>query len=92
MISFKVIILLIFIIGLIIVVRETTKMTLKCPKNEIQYKYLPRNLDLDLVESKDVDNIFKSMFQDNQPWVGTKKTYLKNIRKIDGNNLVQSFN
>ena len=69
----KKIIIFIFIIGVIIVVREITKLSYQCPKKEIIYKYLPRNLDMDIDDSKDINLIFSSMFQKVEPWIGKTK-------------------
>ena len=82
MLSFKTFIVIIFIIGLVIVVREVTKLSLQCPKTQIEYKYIPRTLDLDVLESKDVDKIFKTMFQTAEPWIGTSRADSNKIRKL----------
>ena len=55
MLSFKNFILILFIIGIIIVTREVTKMTYQCPIKEVEYKYVPRSLDMDIKSSADVD-------------------------------------
>ena len=83
MISFKSIFVIIIILGLIIVVYELTKRTFQCPnKPEIEYRYLPRTLDMDIQDSKDVDKIFKTMFQKAEPWVGTSRADAQKIRRI----------
>lgn len=87
MFGFKSIIMIIFIIGLVIVVRELTRMSFKCPVPDIEYKYMPRTLDLDLKDSKDVDAIFKTMFQASEPWIGTSRADSAKIRKIAANKL-----
>lgn len=69
----KKIIILVFIIGLIIVVREMTILSYTCPKKEIEYKYLPRTLDMELDDSKNIDIIFSSMFQKAEPWFGSSR-------------------
>jgi len=80
----KKIIIFIFIIGVIIVVKEITKLSYQCPKKEIIYKYLPRSLDMDIDDSKDINLIFSSMFQKAEPWIGSiKNNDTENIlRKI----------
>lgn len=85
MLTFKNLILLIFIIGIIIVTREVTKMSSECPKKEIEYKYMPRTLDIDMKDSADVDKIFKRMFQIAEPWVGTSRADSNKFRKITNN-------
>jgi len=80
----KKIIIIIFIIGVVIVVREMTKLSYQCQKKEIIYKYLPRDLDMDLEDSKDINLIFSTMFQKAEPWVGSvRNNETENIlRKI----------
>jgi len=85
MLTFKNLILIIFIIGIIIVTREATKMSFKCPKKEVEYKYMPRTLDIDLKNSADVDKIFKRMFQIAEPWVGTSRADSNKFRTIENN-------
>jgi hypothetical protein len=82
MLSFKNIILVLFIIGLVMITHEATKMTYKCPKKEIKYKYLPRTLDLDVADSAEVEKIFKTMFERAEPWLGTSRADSNKFRKI----------
>jgi hypothetical protein len=77
----KFIILILFLSGCCLVIYYFLKLNLKCPKPEIQYKYIPRNLDIDLYESKDVSKIFNLMFDKPEPWIGTSNldfNYIKN--------------
>ena len=83
MLTFKNLIILIFIIGIIIVTREVTKMSSECPKKEIEYKYMPRTLDIDMKDSADVDKIFKRMFQIAEPWVGTSRADANKFRILE---------
>ena len=83
MLTFKNLILIIFIIGIIIVTREATKMSFKCPKKEVEYKYMPRTLDVDLKDSANVDKIFKRMFQTTEPWVGTSRADANKFKTIE---------
>ena len=88
MISFRSLFVIILIIGMMIVVSEITKMTFSCPiKPEIEYRYMPRTLDIDVADSKDVDKIFKTMFQKAEPWVGTSRADVQKIRRIEQNKL-----
>lgn len=83
MISFGSIFVIMMVIGLIIVVYEITKRTFKCSnEKEIEYRYLPRTLDMDIQDSKDVDKIFKTMFQKAEPWVGTSRADAQKIRRL----------
>lgn len=85
MLTFKNLILIIFIIGIIIVTREATKMSFKCPTKDVEYKYMPRTLDIDLKESANIDKIFKRMFQIAEPWVGTSRANTNKFRTITNN-------
>lgn len=91
MLSFKNFILVLFIIGIVIVTMEVTKMSYQCPVKEIEYKYMPRSLDMDLKDSADVDKIFRTMFQSAEPWVGTSRADSNKFRKIEANRAVQGF-
>jgi len=90
MLSFKNFILVLFIIGIIIVTSQVTKMTYECPRKEIEYKYIPRSLDMDIKDSADVDKIFRTMFQSAEPWVGTSRADSNKFRKLEANKLVQN--
>jgi hypothetical protein len=90
MLSFKNFILVLFIIGIVIVTKEVTKMTYECPRKEIEYKYIPRSLDMDIQDSADVDKIFRTMFQSAEPWVGSARADSNKFRKIEANKLVQN--
>ena len=82
MLRFKNFILILFIIGIIIITMEITKQTYQCPLKEIEYRYVPRTLDMDIKDSADVDKIFKTMFQSAEPWVGTSRADSNKFRKI----------
>ena len=86
MLTFKNFLLLIFIIGIVIVTKEVTKMTYECPIKEIEYKYMPRSLDMDIKDSADVDKIFKRMFNSAEPWIGTSRADSNKFRKIINKN------
>ncbi len=90
MLSFKNFILVLFIIGIVIVTSEVTKMTYECPRKEIEYKYVPRSLDMDIKDSAEVDKIFRTMFQSAEPWVGTSRADSNKFRKIEANKLMQN--
>lgn len=81
---------MLFIIGIIIVTSEVTKMTYECPRKEIEYKYVPRSLDMDIKDSADVDKIFRTMFQSAEPWIGSSRADSNKFRKIEANKLVKN--
>jgi hypothetical protein len=90
MLTFKNFILVLFIIGIIIVTSQVTKMTYECPKKEIEYKYVPRSLDMDLKDSANVDKIFRTMFQSAEPWAGSSRADSNKFRKIEASKLIQN--
>lgn len=71
--------------------REVTKMTYQCPVKEIEYKYIPRSLDMDLKDSAEVDKIFKTMFQTAEPWIGTSRADSNKFRKIEAKRIAQGY-
>ena len=91
MLSFKNFILVLFVIGIIIVTMEVTKMTYQCPIKETEYKYVPRSLDMDLKDSANVDKIFRTMFQSAEPWVGSSRADSNKFRKIEVKKLDQNL-
>lgn len=91
MLSFKNFILVLFVIGIVIVTMEVTKMTYQCPIKETEYKYIPRTLDMDLKDSANVDKIFKTMFQSAEPWIGSSRADSNKFRKIEATKLDQTF-
>jgi hypothetical protein len=78
----KIITYILFLIGIIFIVIDITKMSIKYPKKEIEYKYIPRTLDIDIEESANVDKIFSRMFQNAEPWIGTSRSESTKIRKL----------
>lgn len=64
-------ILLIFIfIGILLIVVDITRSETKCSSNKIIYRYIPRTLDEELNEPAYAGDIFESMFNQSNPWIG----------------------
>jgi hypothetical protein len=82
MLTFKNFILLMFIIGIIIITKEVTKRTYECPKKEIEYRYMPKTMDMDIIDSNNIDKIFKSMFQGSEPWISSYRADSNKFRKL----------
>jgi hypothetical protein len=82
MLTFKNLILLIFIIGVVIITKEVTKMTFECPQKEIETRYMPRTMDMDIQDSKNIDKIFKSMFQGSEPGIYSSRADSNKFRKL----------
>jgi len=82
MLTFKNLILLIFIIGVIIITKEVTRMTFDCPKKEVEYKYMPRTMDMDIIDSNNIDKMFKSMFQGSETGIYSSRADSNKFRKL----------
>jgi hypothetical protein len=64
------------IILLFIFIGRNTK---KCPSNNTIYKYIPRTPEEEAKNPIDIEDIFKPMFSEPSPWVGTFRS--NNIKK-----------
>jgi hypothetical protein len=82
----KLLILIFFLSGFSLIIYYFIKSNLKCPVPEIQYKYLPRTIDIDLYESKDVNKIFNAMFEKPEPWIGTTNLDYNYVKKVNEKN------
>jgi hypothetical protein len=72
--SYNFIIIIIFIVGLVITVRELTLRTMQCKPQKTEYKWIPRTMDMNLDDSKNVTKIFSDIFQRAEPWTGMVQT------------------
>ena len=60
--------ILILFIGIILVTYEYSKRTVKCPPNNVVYKYITVN---DLNENNLLDEVIDNMFNKKSPWIGS---------------------
>lgn len=65
----RIFIILCFVIGLIFMTIELTKMINKCPPPTIVYKYVPRTFEEEQNEPVFPSEIFKKMFKNPSPWI-----------------------
>lgn len=66
----KGILIVLFVIGIILIIIDITKITAKCPTQKIIYRYIPRTLEEEEMEPAYVTDIFKTMFTQPSTWVG----------------------
>lgn len=68
MLFIKIILFSILILGIICVTYSVADKTYTCPKQKVEYRYIPKNP----LEQQDeyVSDIFKSMFADTSVWIG----------------------
>ena len=69
--SIKSVIIVIFLIGLILIIIDLTKMNTKCSTKDVIYKYIPRTFEEEQNNPVFIDEIFGSMFKNKSPWVGS---------------------
>jgi hypothetical protein len=67
---FKLLLIIIFFIGLILIVIELTKNSFRCPKEKIVYRFIPRTLEEESKEPVLVSEVFKTMFSQPSTWAG----------------------
>lgn len=70
----KFILFLLFILGLGTVLYQYGKNSCSCPEQEVIYKYIPRTPEEEMNNPVDVEDIFKTMFTETSPWIGTSRS------------------
>lgn len=80
--SHKTFIVIIFIIGVVIITKEVTKRTFKCPKQKTVVKWIPNPNQINFQDYNRINEIFGSMFQKSEPWIGTENIQSNKFRKI----------
>ena len=63
------------IIGIILIAYNTGKSLKKCPKQEILYKYIPRNYNIDSNYPELISYNFKDMFDNPEHIFRTTESY-----------------
>jgi hypothetical protein len=81
------IILFILAVGIILITLSWSRYNLKCPKQEIVYKYIPKHpLDVQLGSENFPSDIYKDMFVKSSPWIGGFEMGIgKTYSQISGN-------
>jgi hypothetical protein len=80
--SFKNLIVILFIVGIVIVTRELTKRTFECPSQKEIIKWIPNPNQIALEDYNRIDEIFGSMFMQSEPWIGTSRVQSNKFRKL----------
>lgn len=72
-------------IGFILIIIYFTRIyTLdQCPRDKIVYRFIPKSLNEQVTIPIPIDDIYKDMFQQPSPWVGSFNIHEKG-RKLDG--------
>lgn len=63
--------LLVLFLGIIFIVINITISLKECPKTQIIYRYVPRTFEEEQNEPVLVSDIFKTMFSQPSPWIGS---------------------
>ena len=65
------ILIIILYIGIILIVINLTRTKKECPQSQIIYKYIPRTFEEEQNEPVLISDIFKTMFTQQSPWIGS---------------------
>ena len=68
-IPMKLLVIVLFVIGITLVLNGYYRNTMQCPGERIVYKFLPRTLSEDNRNEVKVSDIFQPMFRDADPGV-----------------------
>ena len=68
-ITLKDIINILIIVGIILIFYNFGLNSKKCPKQEVLYKYIPRDFDSDQNYPELISSTFKDMFEKPQPYI-----------------------
>lgn len=84
MLNIKNILIFIILIGIIIIIIDSTKKYTfeQCPKSEIKYIYVPRSFNLEQDNPLFIREIFGGLFNDASTWLGSTSNTLSNMKKI----------
>lgn len=88
--SFKFVIMILFVIGLIIVVRELTLRTMTCPTTNTEYNWVPRTLDMDVNDNNKITSMFSDIFQNATPWVGVPQNVYTEKQEVNFNDIINT--
>lgn len=65
----KTIVLILIFIGILCITVGIVKTTKECPPQKIIYRYIPRPIENEDLEPVFLEDIFKTMFSRESPWV-----------------------
>ena len=84
----RLIISIILFFAIIFIVIDVTKMYYKCPKNVIEYRYIPRSFNDEQNDPVPIKQVFGSMFENPSPWINSF-TNSGDIKSNRDNNFVR---
>lgn len=67
--TIKFMIIFIIIVCSIFSLIEIGKLMKKCPEEQIIYKYIPRTFEEESNNPINIEDLFKSMFNESSPWM-----------------------
>jgi hypothetical protein len=71
----------VLVLGVVLVLMGLGRRTVSCPAPKTVYKYVPRSPEEERDNPVDVEDVFRAMFSEPSPWVGT---FRSNERKKGG--------
>ena len=69
--NIRTLIIFILLIAGIFIIIDITKMYYKCPKNKIEYRYIPRSFNDEQENIVPIKSIYGKMFDNPSPWVNS---------------------
>ncbi len=82
-IPYKKVLVLLIIIGVVLLIVEISKSTVKCNKESVIYRYIPRTFKEEQDEPVFVTDIFKTMFSQPGVWEAGLGARLEEDRKAE---------
>jgi len=67
----RTILMILIFLGILLITISITRNEVECPKERVIYKYLPRTFEEEQNEPVYVSDIFRAMFTQPSPWIGS---------------------
>jgi hypothetical protein len=74
--------MILLVLGIWIVARETGKRSVQCPTHKVVVKYLPRTAEEEETNRVDISDMFRDMFAKSSPWIATSTDEALFTRKL----------
>ncbi len=88
--SLRNIIIFVILFGITLMIIDLTRIYYKCPPTQIVYRYVPRTFKEEQENPVPVSELFKSMFDNPSPWVGSF-TLFDEPKKFDSGFILRDF-
>ena len=82
-IPYKKVFIFVIIVGIILLIVDISRSTVKCNQNETTYRYIPRTYDEEQKEPVFVTDIFKTMFSQPGVWEAGLGARQEEDRKVE---------